>query len=548
VFAERDKLSRALMDAAAHQRDVLADLLAFNASTAFGKKHGFDRIRTLDDFRKSVPIQDYSTLSPWIGQMADGIPNVLTADEPVLYFTSSGSTGAHKKIPVTARFMHTSFFPFFYAAWAPLAEHFPSVISTRNAVLNLKHDPLPAVTTTPSGRPHLGASQVDFGSKFGETLSEEPGAAASWSSLPGPIAPDDHLEKAYLRLRQAAEGDVRCVIGINPAAVAALPYQLQLWWPRIVRDIHDGTLGGHPYRPGNRTRARELEWLAKRFEPIRPASIWPNMQAIFCWTTGLASLYLPRLREEFGMGVSILPAPVAASEGPVGVTLDRHGSAGSLVVTAAVYEFVDADAAIGPDIATLEPHELEAGHEYHVIFSHVGGLYRYAVGDVVRVIDTTTGVPRVEYAGRSTLSDACGERLRESQVIRSLAAALNGGGLEVRNASCRVRAQAGAAPHYEFALSPRLPWSAAESERLVTRLDAALTREAPRYGDARSAGLLGGPALRLLDRDAFVRDWHARVGEGVRPAQAKDRLFRQDAAGWRRLTGTTAAHDEEDPR
>lgn len=538
VFGERDTIRAALTEAAAHQQRVLAELLEFNAGTEYGRAHGFSSVRTLDDFRKAVPINDYAALSSRIERMAAGERNVLSADDPAVYFTSSGTTGAHKKIPVTPRFMRSTFFPFYYAAWAPLAEHFPDVLARPDAVLNLKHDPLSAPPTTASGRLHVGASQVDFGAKFGEPLSAEPGTGAPWGTLPPAVEPNDHLEKAYLRLRLAVQRDVRCVIGINPAMVAALPHQLTLWWPRLVKEIRDGTLGGLPHTTPDPERARALERLAGHFGTIRPAHVWPHMRALFCWTTGMASLYLPRLREEFGTGVASLPAPVAASEGPVAVALDRHESAGSLTVTAAAYEFLDADDDIGPDAATLTLDELEQGRDYHVVFSHIGGLYRYAVGDVVRVVDHVDGVPRVAYAGRATRSDAAGERLREAQVLRALAAAARGTGLDLRNAACRVREANGAQPHYEFALAPRGAWSDAETTRFAALLDTAIGAEAPAYRAARSAGRLRPLTVRLLAEDAFLHDWHTAVASGIRPTQVKDRLFRQDPALWERLTGS----------
>jgi hypothetical protein len=529
VFAERATLLDAMADTAGQQRAVLADLLSFNAGTEFGRAHTFDQVRTIDDFRKAVPIQDYAALAPMIERMAGGETNVLSADSPAVYFTSSGSTGAHKKIPVTPRFMKTSFFPFYYAAWAPMAEHFPEVLSTPDAVLNLKHDPRPAPKVTADGHPHLGASQVDFGTAFGEPLSAEPGTDATWATLPSTVDPSDHVEKTYVRLRQAVAGDVRCVIGINPAMVAAVPYQLRMWLPRMIREIH----------AQDPRRARELEQLASRHAELRPAHIWPNMRVIFCWTTGLASLYLPRLREQFGADVTVLPAPVAASEGPMGVALDRHPRAGSLVVTAAVHEFVPADEPLGPDSATLLPHELQAGQEYHAIFSHVGGLYRYAVGDVVRVVDMTAGAPRIEYAGRARLSDTAGERLRESQVIGAIAAALEPSGLEVRNAACRV-----VSGHYEFALAPSLPWNATETAQVAEALDTALQARSPGYRSARVKDRLGRVELCVLDRDAFLRDWHRDVEAGTRPAMVKDRLFRQDDTAWQRLTAPGMNSDD----
>jgi hypothetical protein len=114
---------------------------------------------------------------------------------------------------------------------------------------------------------------------------------------------------------------------------------------------------------------------------------------------------------------------VAASEGPTAVALDRHPYAGSLIADACVYEFVDADTPLRPDIGTLTFDQLETGREYQVIFSHVGGLYRYSVGDVVRVFDHSGGVPRLSYAGRNTRSDAAGEALRDAQVVRALSGA-----------------------------------------------------------------------------------------------------------------------------
>ncbi|WP_225830834.1 GH3 auxin-responsive promoter family protein [Streptomyces sp. NK08204] len=538
VLGEQRILREACGDTDGHRRRVLEDLLAFNADTEFGKKHGFRQIRELDDFRKAVPISDYAALEPWIERMAAGESGLLTSDDPAIYFTSSGTTGAHKKIPVTPRFIQTVFMPFYYAMWAPMAEHFWDVVARPDAVLNLKQDILTTPRTTASGRPHLGASQVDFGAVFGETLAAEPGTAAPWAQLPPAVSEDDHMERQYLRLRLAAENrDVQGIVAFNPAMIAALPYQLGHWWPRILKEIRDGTLGGRPHHSPNPGRAAELEQLAQYHPTVRPSLVWPRMKVILSWTTGVASLYLPRVREEFGAGVTLLPAPVGASEGPVGVALDRHPSAGSLVVTAAVHEFVDADADLAADSETLLPHELETNRDYHVVFSHVGGLYRYAMGDVVRVLDHADGVPRMEYAGRATLSDAVGERLREGQVVRALRSTLTATGLEVRNAACRVAAADGPTPYYTFAVEPWGTWSEHETSRFARLLDTALRKESSGYRQARAEGRLGLPSVLCLPEGAFQRQWDATVAGGVRFTQVKDRLFRQDSTQWRQLTG-----------
>ncbi|MFJ9562645.1 GH3 auxin-responsive promoter family protein [Streptomyces fuscichromogenes] len=538
VLGEQRILREACGDADGHRQRVLEDMLEFNADTEFGRKHGFRQIRDLDDFRKAVPISDYSALEPWIERMAAGESGLLTDDDPAIYFTSSGTTGAHKKIPVTPRFMKTVFLPFYYAMWAPMAEHFWDVLARPDAVLNLKQDVLTTPRTTASGRPHLGASQVDLGAVFGETLAAEPGTSAPWAELPSAVSEDDHAERQYLRLRLAVENrDVQGIVAFNPAMIAALPHQLAQWWPRILKDIRDGTLGGRPHHSPNPRRAAELEQLARYHRTIRPSLVWPGMKVILSWTTGVASLYLPRVREEFGAGVTLLPAPVGASEGPVGVALDRHSAAGSLVVTAAVHEFVDADTDLTADSQTLLPHELEPNRDYHVVFSHVGGLYRYAMGDVVRVLDHADGVPRMEYVGRATLSDAVGERLRDGQVVRALRDALGATGLEVRNAACRVAATDGRTPSYTFAVEPWTPWSDHEASRFARLLDTSLRKESVHYGRTRAEGCLEPASVLRLPEGAFQRQWDATVAGGVRFTQVKDRLFRQDGDQWRQLTG-----------
>jgi GH3 auxin-responsive promoter len=534
ILAERDNLSAALRAPHEWQNRVLRQLIDENVYTIFGRQHGFSRIRTLDDYRKAVPIRDYAGLEPWITRAAVGENNVLTAEDPVLFFMSSGTTGDSKKIPVTRSFMRQTFFPFYFAMWAGLIDSFPETLLRDDATYNLKFDPRKRYHATSSGRPHLGVSQVDFESTFGERLME-PGTRAPWACLPVELPDDDHVNRAYVRLRLAVQHDLRCIVGFNPALVAALPHQLALWWPRIVRDLRDGTVCGQPVMAPDPERASMLERLASYFGTLLPAHVWPNMQAIYCWNTGIASLYMARVAESFGPNVSVLPAPVAASEGPVAVALDRHATAGSPVVAAAVHEFIDADEDVLSDSKTLDFSALEIGREYHVVLSHVGGLYRYALGDVVRVIDRVGGVPRLEYAGRRTLSDAVGERLRESHVIRALKTALASTGLEINNVTCRVAGRNDDSTRYEFAVAPHRPFLTSETKALAVVFDQALQDVACGYRNARRSARLEKPVFHLTTPDAFFQEWQDRIASGTRPPQAKDGMFTRDDALWRRL-------------
>lgn len=44
----------------------LMKLIKKNALTEYGKAHNFDKIKSVEDFRNFVPVNDYEDLRPWI--------------------------------------------------------------------------------------------------------------------------------------------------------------------------------------------------------------------------------------------------------------------------------------------------------------------------------------------------------------------------------------------------------------------------------------------------------------------------------------------------
>ena len=93
-----DKLSSA---PAQSQQRLLREILGTNADTEFGRRHGFGAIATFQDFQERVPISSYEDLEPYVSAEMNGRPNQLTRHAPVLFTTTSGTTGASKYIPMT---------------------------------------------------------------------------------------------------------------------------------------------------------------------------------------------------------------------------------------------------------------------------------------------------------------------------------------------------------------------------------------------------------------------------------------------------------------
>ncbi|MET7550935.1 GH3 auxin-responsive promoter family protein [Streptomyces sp. NPDC005500] len=535
LLQAKEQLTGVLPQAQEWQQRVRTQFLDENAATAFGVEHGFARIRSVDDYRAAVPLRTYADFAPWVQRVAAGEPAVLTAQDPKLFFHTSGSTGPSKTIPVTERFLSTTYLPFFRAAMGVPAEYFPETVLRGSSTLNLRHDRLTAPATTASGRPSLGPCQADLRRSFGVTV-REPGWDAPWAELPVPVGDQDHMDKLYLRVRMAVEHDVRTVIGHNPTMIAVLPELLAQWWPLILKEVHDGTYMGRPGGTPNPVRARELETMADYFGRPTPAMIWPRMQLLYCWTSGVASLYLPRLKELYGSGVTILPTPVVASEGPVGVPIDRHPTAGPLSVSTCLYEFVEAEQDLRADSPTLLFDELTDGRDYHVVFSHVGGLYRYVLGDLVHVVDHVHGVPRVEYAGRSNLMNGAGERVREYHLVRALQGAATRTGLDIVNVISRLSPEPGSL-HYDFAVA--FPTEPEDGDLLSFQgaLDQELRAIAPGYSSARSKGDIEATHVQSIPPSRFVEYWHHRVDAGRRPVEVKDQLIQPDPAVFEGIAG-----------
>jgi hypothetical protein len=488
-------------------------------------------VRTTADYRRAVPIRTHEELMPWISRAMSGNQNVLTADDPVVYFSSSGSTGREKHIPITATYMRRIFLPFYYASFASLIQTLPDALDMPNGVLNLWQDPTAPAARTWNGQPHIGPSQVDY-RKFGENLAVGPGNEASWSAIPDNLADENPWERSYFKLRLAAERDIRVLIGVNPAMVSGLPYQLLQEWPRLVEDIGKGTLNGRPHTTPNPTRAREIEQYANTFGTVYPYHLWPQLSAIVVWNSALASLYLPRVREMYGPGVQLFPAPIASCEGPAAVPIDRHPSGAPLYLPGCFYEFVSADEPITADSETMLATELEPGRDYHLVLSHIGGLYRCAVTDVVRVLGHIGRAPRIEYAGRNITRSLAGETLTEVAAVRALRDACGDSGAEIRNATFHLASAAtDSAGRYQVAIA----FTATPSPAFAASLDKRLGEHSDGYRIGRMLGTIDPVDVIPVHPDAFLREWARTIQNGQRPPRVKDRVFLPDDDAWARI-------------
>lgn len=515
--AQRSALADVLADPRAAQREVLLECVMPNVETVFGREHGFGAIRTIDDFRRAVPIRTYDEISSYVEREAEGEAGVLTVERPLVFARTSGTTGAAKKIPHKERDARRRR-ALRMAEEADFVANFPEAEERVDAALSLILDWKAPSTFTKSGVPHIGMSTW---------APPEAAELPTWFLAPWfrlPAEPSDYAERLYVRLRHAVEADLRFISALNPSTLLVVARELAEALPRLVRELHDGTVRGEAVLTPNPSRARALESLAGG-GAISPAQVWPNLRGISCWTAGATALYLPAVQKAYGEGVAITPCGIIASEAFVTITAYSAGArlGGLLAVATHFFEF--APVASMPDPReTLLAHELEVGQDYVVVLTQQSGLYRYAIGDVVRCVAKVGDVPRLEFLERyGTVASFTGEKLTEPQVIAAVGAATKTLAVAVGHFTCFP--VWGEPPHYTFAVETENALGPERAAALAEAIDTALGAHNDEYPSKRSSGRLGPARVLLLKPGTFLRHWSRGLASAAIPTQLKQKVL-----------------------
>jgi hypothetical protein len=225
--------------------------------------------------------------------------------------------------------------------------------------------------------------------------------------------------------------DVAFVCTASPATQLKLARTADEHREQLIRDIYDGTLWKElpvpehvrellkPRLVPDHAGARRLESIVRHRGRLLPRSYW-NLGFLANWTGGTMGLYLPELPEYFG-NVPVRDIGLLASEGRVSIPVEDGTPAGILDVTGSYFEFVPCDRIDDTNPPTLPCHELDVGQEYFVLMTTSSGLYRYNLGDLVRVTGYAGQAPIIEFLNKGAhVSSLAGEKLTEHQVIMAV--------------------------------------------------------------------------------------------------------------------------------
>ncbi|MDT0445420.1 GH3 auxin-responsive promoter family protein [Streptomyces johnsoniae] len=506
-------------------RQVFADLMGQARDTAFGRDHRLGRVRTPDDFKAAVPVGGYESFRGYVERIREGELKVLTESRPYALHTTSGTTGKPKYIPTTRHWRNHYRGPALYAQWGLYfqrlgLEHYRpgDVLDMSWERCVIEHLPGPDDTVpvySITKRPSTVGPRDWTPPWYGE-----------------PWFLDDTGELSlYTKLRLLADSDVRIVVAVNPSRITALGGLLNEELETLLKDLHDGTLRGHPSPQLAPARDTAYRLEAAHFfgGRVTLVDLWPRLSLQVCWNSASARYYRGWL-ERLAPGVPLMPFSTTGTEGIVTMPVDSHPSAGPLAIDQGLFEFVpcepgDPGKPLPPDVATLDPDELVNGGTYRLVMSQANGLYRYDSGDIYRVVGRVGRLPRLEFEGRGgSVSSFTGEKLTESDVHAAIRAAV--GHASVPNVYCVVPSW-GHPPGYVLVMEwPDGPGAASDAFR--DRVDAELCRVNIEYAEKRGSGRLAPIRDRAVPPGTFRALAESQVARGTSAAQVKHRWLHTD--------------------
>src|SRR5215212_990475 len=499
------------------QDRLLRQILETNADTEFGRRHGFGDITSFQQFQEQVPISTYEDLEPYINEEMNGQANQLTKEPPVLFTTTSGTTGNRKYIPMTREGKRAKS----HLTWlwfCGLYRDHPGIVGGR--ILSV---------VSPEVESHA-PSGVPIGAESGHAYRTLPGPVKAMYTAPYPVfAVEDYEAKYYTLLRLAAGQDVSCIATVNPSTVLLLGDRLARHTEPIIRDVRDGTLSSELPVPRDLRdslhlrpdpeRARHLERAAAAGGGVlRPGLAWPELAAVGCWKGGTVGAYLARFDTLFPQRPPVRDMGYYATELRGSVPLSDQGDAGVTAIGTNVLEFHPAGEDRTPQgRELLRVEQLEVGQRYFVYVTNASGLYRYDMNDIVEVAGHHRQTPLIRFVqkGKGVVSFT-GEKLYEVQVIAAVDQAL----AALRGRYHFIAAVAelvdGTTPRLVFLMEFDDPVAEHDGSALVDRLDTALGDQNDEYQTKRKSLRYGAPIIRVVRSGEFDRYRRRMVETGQR--------------------------------
>lgn len=381
------------------QEQTLLDIIAHGKNSEYGKKYHFDEIKTVDDYRKNVPITDYYDYLPYIEKMKKGEEDVLFEGKPSCFVRTSGTTGKAKYIPESTMGELVKKLVMGLRA-VEIARCDSGSMTAEGKMLTITN--LSLFEETEGGIPVGSASgqAADANSEAAKRLVI-PAAMRTASELK--LEDVDYLTALF----GFSESSV-VMLGCNNVAHFNLLINLfNNRFEDFIRDIRSGTISVDMsddlreklmknWNP-NPGRADELQKMRMEKGSLTAADIWKNFSFVNCWMGSSVGHIAREMRGLFPENTIFFDLGYGASEGKFNVPDSANVSGGLIVPFGYFFEFLP----LGQEKTILLQDTVDGGR-YEFVLTSYSGFYRYNIHDVVEIGVGSDGTRTIEFACKST--------------------------------------------------------------------------------------------------------------------------------------------------
>ncbi|XP_042480371.1 indole-3-acetic acid-amido synthetase GH3.6 [Macadamia integrifolia] len=403
------------------QQRVLSEILSRSAHVEYLQRHGLNGRTDCESFKKLLPVVTYEDLQPDINRIANGDTSPILCSQPISEFlTSSGTSGGERKLMPTIE-EELERRSLLYGLLMPVMDQFVPGLEQGKGMYFLF---IKSEAKTPSGLVARPVLTSYYKSSHFKNRPYDP--YTNYTSPNETILCSDSYQSMYSQMLcgLCQHKEVLRVGAVFASGFIRAIRFLEKHWTLLCNDTRTGTMNPQITDPSVRKAVSkilkpdpkladfvEAECRRESWQGII-TRLWPNTKYIDVIVTGTMSQYIPTL-DYYSNGLPLVCTMYASSECYFGLNLKPlckpSDVSYTLLPTMAYFEFLPIHRNNGVT-KNKEQQELvdlvdvKLGQEYELIVTTYAGLYRYRVGDVLRVAGFKNRAPQFNFVCRKNVA------------------------------------------------------------------------------------------------------------------------------------------------
>ncbi|CAN8286109.1 unnamed protein product [Cochlearia groenlandica] len=414
VIEEFDEMTR---NAEQVQRQTLVEILHKNRSAIYLQNLGLNNNQNTtteeEAFKAKVPLVTDVELEPYIKRMVDGDTSPILTGHPVpaISLSSGTSQGRPKFIPFTDELMENTL-QLFRTAFAFRNREYP--IDENGKALQFIF----------SSKQYISKGGVPVGTATTNVYRNPNFKAGMKSILSLCCSPDEVIfspdvnQALYCHLLSGIlfRDQVQYVFASFAHGLVHAFRTFEQVWEEIVTDIEDGVLSRRITVPSvcaamsklltpNRELANTIRakcMSLSNWYGLIPA-LFPNAKYVYGIMTGSMEPYVKKLRHYAG-DLPLVSHDYGSSEGWIAANvtprLSPEEATFAVIPNIGYFEFLSVSET---EQRLVGLTQVKIGQEYEVVITNYAGLYRYRLGDVVKVTGFYNKTPQLKFICRRNL-------------------------------------------------------------------------------------------------------------------------------------------------